>query len=87
MNKDEQIDLIILLATFRSFNEQLYNLKGKHSGPTKRWFNRLVNTANSYEKSLKRNDDKNLEIVYDSITDLIYSIRDGVNKTEEEPCV
>ena len=87
MTKEEQIDMIILLATFRSFNEQLYNMKGKHSGEVKMWFNRLVNTANSYEKSLKKNDDKNLEIVYDSITELIYSLREGVNKTVEEPCV
>lgn len=87
MTKEEQIDMIILLATFRSFNEQLYNMKGKHSGPTKMWFNRLVNTANSYEKSLKKNDDKNLEIVYDSITELIYSLREGVNKTVDESCV
>ena len=34
-SKQETIDLNLLVATFRCFNEQLYNLKGSHSGVVK----------------------------------------------------
>lgn len=88
MTKEQQADLLVLLATFKSFNEQLYNLKGKHSGIVKKWFNRLINTANSYEKAIDKNftiEEENLEKVYDSITDLIYMIKDQANlKTKED---
>jgi hypothetical protein len=91
LSKEEQIDLIVLVATFKSFNEQLYNMKGKHKKQTKLWFNRLLNTARSYENSIKTQtsliDDENLEIVYDAITDLIYAIKENtinqVNKEEK----
>jgi hypothetical protein len=89
ITEEEHIDLIVLLATFKSFNEQLYNMKGKHKNQTKMWFNRLLNTARSYENSIKQKtnviDDKNLEVVYDAITDLIYTIKDNtINKLKEE---
>jgi len=89
MTKEEQTDLIVLLATFKSFNEQLYNLKGKHSGQLKQWFNRLLNTAKSYEKQINNRvdeiDDKNLEIVYDAITDIIYTLKESaLTKTKED---
>jgi len=89
LNKEEQIDLIVLIATFKSFNEQLYNMKGKHKAQTKMWFNRLLNTARSYENSIKSQtdliDDKNLEIIYDSITELIYAIKENtINQVKEE---
>ena len=91
LDKEEQVDLIVLIATFKSFNEQLYNMKGKHKTQTKMWFNRLLNTARSYENSIKSQtnliDDDNLEIVYDAITDLIYAIKENtinqVNKEEK----
>ena len=86
MDKEQQADLLILLDTFKSFNEQLYNLKGVHSGPIKLWFNRLINTASSYEKEINKKvkdiEDKNLEIVYDAITDIIYEIKNqAITKT------
>ena len=89
MTKEEQTDLIVLLATFKSFNEQLYNLKGSHKGQVKQWFNRLLNTANSYEKQINKRvdviDDKNLEIVYDAITDIIYTLKESVlTKTKDD---
>ena len=89
LNKEEQIDLIVLIATFKSFNEQLYNMKGKHKAQTKMWFNRLLNTARSYENSIKSQtdliDDKNLEIIYDSITELIYAIKENtINQVNKE---
>lgn len=87
MTKEEQIDLILMLATYKSFNEQLYNLKGKHSGIVKQWFNRLISTANNYEKQINKNfdiDEERLEVVYDSITDLIYIIKEQTKTKIDE---
>ena len=71
ITEEEHIDLIVLLATFKSFNEQLYNLKGKHKNQTKMWFNRLLNTARSYENSIEEKtnviDDENLVRVFNAI--------------------
>ena len=71
LNKEEQIDLIVLIATFKSFNEQLYNMKGKHKAQTKMWFNRLLNTARSYENSIKSQtdliDDENFALFLNKI--------------------
>mgnify|MGYP003671878956 FL=1 len=39
MTKQDTIDLNLLIATFRCFNEQLYNLKGSHAGIVKMKFN------------------------------------------------
>ena len=36
LDREQQISLLILIATFKSLNEQLYNLKGAHSGIVKR---------------------------------------------------
>ena len=53
------------------------------------WFNRLLNTARSYENSIKEKtdiiNDKDLETVYDAITDLIYVIKENtINQIKEE---
>ena len=84
MKKESQVNLLLLLATFKSFTKQLYNLKGEHSGLVKKKFNMLMNTANSYEKTmdedwLKENQDV-IEQLSDAVTDFIYSIR---NTAEE----
>lgn len=87
LTKQQQIDLLVLFATFKSFEEQLYNLKGVHSQEVKMWFNRLITTAKNYEEVLTKrvnfnNDD--LEKVYDAITDIIYFLREGHQKELEE---
>ena len=52
MTKEQTAELNLLIATFRCFNEQLYNLKGSHSGVVKMKFNRLVKVANQYESEI-----------------------------------
>ncbi len=84
MRGDSQVNLLLLLATFKSFREQLHNLQGEHSGLVKKKFNMLMNTAKSYEKTmdddwLKDNQDV-IDQLSDALTDFIYSIR---NTAEE----
>ncbi len=82
MTKEEQKNFILLLATFKSFQEQLYNLKGAHAQKVKMYFNRLLKVANQYEKEIQKQqtaiNDKAVEDVYDSLTDIIYTLREGV---------
>tara|TARA_Y100001973_G_scaffold54271_1_gene80192 strand:+ start:77 stop:391 length:315 start_codon:yes stop_codon:yes gene_type:complete len=87
LDKEQQISLLILLATFKSLNEQLYNLKGAHSGIVKKRFNMLQNAFRSYERVidkswLKQNKDI-LEKLNDALTDIIYMLRDGIEQKEE----
>lgn len=81
---EEQINLLLFLATFKSLSEQLYNLKGTHQKIVKKRFNLLMATFNSYEKSLDKGwlkDNKLIiETLTDSITDMVYMIRDRVEK-------
>lgn len=83
MTKQDTIDLNLLIATFRCFNEQLYNLKGKHSGIVKLKFNRLLNVARQYEKEIVKYTDgsKELERVYDELMEIIILVK---NKSNEE---
>jgi|TARA_R110000782_G_scaffold255070_2_gene343699 hypothetical protein len=86
LNKDEQISLLILLATFKSLHEQLYSFKGLHAQRIKMRFNNLVACCRAYEKEidskwLKDNTDA-VDELHDAITDLIYMLRDGVEKLE-----
>ena len=80
MKEENQLNLLLLLATFKSFSEQLYNLKGEHSGLVKKRFNMLMNAASSYERTideewLKENKSV-IEDLNDSVTDFIYTLRD-----------
>ena len=77
MTTQQTRDVILALATFRSFNEQLYNLKGVHAGLLKKKFNRLIGTARQYEKEILRDldNDKQIEEVYDLLTEVIYSVK------------
>jgi|TARA_R110002020_G_C15953280_1_gene745833 hypothetical protein len=80
MKEENQLNLLLLLATFKSFSEQLYNLKGEHSGLVKKKFNMLMNAASSYERTideewLKENKSV-IEDLNDSVTDFIYTLRD-----------
>ena len=84
LDREQQISLLILIATFKSFNEQLYNLKGAHSGIVKRKFNMLQNAFNSYERVLNdtwlKDNKEVIEQLHDALTDLIYMLRDGIEK-------
>lgn len=83
LNKDQQIDLAILLATFKSFSEQLHNIKGLHNGMLKKKFNLLLNTTKMYEKQIDRDwleeNQQVIEELTDAITDFIYLLRNGTN--------
>ena len=78
MDKKDTIDLLLLLATFRSFNEQLYNLKGTHSKIVKLKFNRLLKVARSYENEIQTFTENNeqLEAVYDCLMDVILDVKE-----------
>jgi len=86
--QNEQLDLLLLLATFKSFSEQIYNMKDVHKGVVKRRFNILLNAIHGYEQVL--DDDwlkENLDVIEqlsDSVTDLIYTIRDKVEQEEKQ---
>lgn len=87
-SKNEQLDLLLLLATFKSFSEQMYNMKDVHKGIVKRRFNILLNAINGYEKVLdsdwlKENTDV-MEQLSDAVTDMVYTIRDKVEQEERE---
>ena len=83
---EDQINLLLFLGTFKSLTEQMYNLKGVHKRVVKKRFNLLMNTFTSYEKSLDKDwlkDNREVvEALTDSITDMVYMIRDKVEKKE-----
>jgi hypothetical protein len=84
MTKEQTIELNLLIAIFRCFNEQLYNLKGVHSKVVKMKFNRLLRTADQYEKEIinwTNNDD--IDIVYDNMMDLIIEVKKQVLEDEK----
>ena len=80
MTKQDTIDLNLLIATFRCFNEQLYNLKGKHSKVVKLKFNRLVGVARAYENEILKWTDSSeeLELVYDNLMEVIETVKEQV---------
>jgi hypothetical protein len=82
MTKEQTAELNLLIATFRCFNEQLYNLKGSHSGIVKLKFNRLLKVANQYEKEIVKwtEGSEQLEIIYDNLMDVIVTVKKQVNE-------
>ena len=82
MTKQDTIDLNLLIATFRCFNEQLYNLKGSHSGIVKMKFNRLVKVANQYEREIVQwtEGSEQLEMIYDSLMEVLIEVKKQVNE-------
>jgi hypothetical protein len=82
MTKEQTAELNLLIATFRCFNEQLYNLKGSHSGLVKLKFNRLLKVANQYEKEIVKwtEGSEQLEIIYDNLMDVIVTVKKQVNE-------
>ena len=80
MDKETQADITMLLATFRVFNEQLYNIKGKHSKVLKLKFNRLLGVARVYENEIVKltNNSEELEAVYDCIADIMLEVKESI---------
>lgn len=77
MTKEHTVDLQLLIATFRCFNEQLYNLKGTHSKVVKMKFNRLLKVADQYEKEIVKwtNNNEDMETVYDNLMEIILEVK------------
>jgi len=84
--REQQISLLVILATFKSLHEQLHNLKGTNSGIVKKKFNLLLTTFKGYERLIDKDWLKDntaaVNELYDAITELIYMLRDGVEKAE-----
>jgi len=77
MTKEHTVDLQLLIATFRCFNEQLYNLKGTHSKVVKMKFNRLLKVADQYEKEIVKwtNNNEDMKTVYDNLMEIILEVK------------
>ncbi len=80
MSREDTIDLYLLIAMFRCFNEQLYTLKGKHSKIVKFKFNRLVKVARQYENEIVKvtDDSEAMENIYDQLMELILEVKKGI---------
>lgn len=83
-NLDDTLNTLIILATFKSLNEQLYNLKGTHSGIVKKRFNLVLKTFKMFENVIDEDYLKQnkgfINQLYDAITDMIYMLKDDVIK-------
>ncbi len=87
MKKEHEMELYLLIATFKCFNEQLYQLKGAHSQGVKMWFNRLIKTSKKYESMVDKwtSDNKRLDTIYDELMDVIITVKQNViNEMEEK---
>lgn len=82
LSKDQERDINLLLATFRCFNEQLYLIKGSHSGILKKKFNRLINVSRIYDQEVSKwlEDSKESEIIYDELMDILTIVKKSVNE-------
>ena len=82
MTKEHTTDLLLLIAMFRCFNEQLYNLKGAHAGIIKLKFNRLLKVAAQYERQITQwtEGSKELELIYDSLMEVLIEVKTQVNE-------
>ena len=81
MTKEHTTDLLLLIATFRCFNEQLYNLKGTHAGIIKLKFNRLLKVSAQYEREITQwtEGSKEIELIYDSLMEVLIEVKKQVN--------
>ena len=89
-SKQETIDLNLLVATFRCFNEQLYLLKGSHSKVIKLKFNRLIKLARQYEDEMMKNMGDSVEdldgvqdVMMDIINDVKIELEKNIKKGED----
>lgn len=86
--KDENaLDMILIVAMFRCFNEQLYTLKGVHKKVLKQRFNRLCSVANLYEKEVVKSlgDNVGYEKVYDELMDVIIQVKEQFVLVDKNP--
>ena len=84
MTKEQTAELNLLIATFRCFNEQLYNLKGSHSGIVKLRFNRLLKVARQYEREVLKSTDNSseLELIYDNMMEVLIEVKKVLNEQD-----
>jgi|TARA_R110002153_G_scaffold5594_4_gene25960 hypothetical protein len=79
LDKKTAADVVLLLATFRCFEEQLYNLKGKHGQILKLYFNRLIGVARTYDKyvakHLSKLNQNHQDVIQDNLMELIYTTK------------
>ena len=81
--QDQQdIDLVLCIAMFRCFNEQLYTLVGKDSKLAKKKFNRLIKVAKMYDDEIIRNGDHNddIDVIYDKLMDIVVEMKELIIK-------
>lgn len=90
ITREQQIDLTLLFATFRCFNEQLYLLKGSHSKVVKLKFNRLIKLARQYEDEMMKNMGNSVEdldgiqdVMMDIINDVKIELEKNIKKGED----
>ena len=79
---EEDIDLVLCIAMFRCFNEQLYTLVGKDSKLAKKKFNRLIKVAKMYDDEIIRNGnhDDDIDVIYDKLMDIIIEMKELIIK-------
>ena len=78
----EDIDLVLCIAMFRCFNEQLYTLVGKESKLAKKKFNRLLKVAKSYDDEIIKNGNhgNDIDVIYDKLMDIIIEMKELIIK-------
>lgn len=77
--KKQDIDLVLCIAMFRCFNEQLYTLKGKDSKLAKQKFNRLIKVAKIYDDEIIRSsNNKDVDYIYDILMDIIIEAKQQI---------
>jgi len=82
MTKEQTAELNLLIATFRCFNEQLYNLKGSHTKIVKMKFNRLLKVAAQYEKEIVQwtKGSEEIETIYDNLMEVLIEVKKQVHE-------
>ncbi len=82
MTKEHTTELLLLIATFRCFNEQLYNLKGSHTKIVKMKFNRLLKVAAQYEKEIVQwtKGSEEIETIYDNLMEVLIEVKKQVHE-------
>lgn len=88
LTKEQSAEVNLMLATFKSFEEQLYNLKGVHKFTLKKYFNEMLNVAKRYERQIKKSEedvnDKSIDGLYNIITESIYYIKDKAYEGKDD---
>ena len=82
----EDIDIVMCVAIFRCFNEQLYNIKGTHSKSLKQKFNRLIRISKSYDDEIIKSGDyeDGVDVIYDKLMDIIIELKQLITEEYEK---